>query len=159
MLGSFGSSEFGSNEFISRIEIEYEGIYQTLTNAITAFFNALATVNNFVVRYDNDPRENPTDKTWLAVRIDYGKANEADLGTDTLRVPGIFNVIIHIPIGQGIADALNIADVIAAGFRTTIVDTIINFQTPRIENVGRYEDNYLIVVICPFIVEEVSCCV
>lgn len=130
------------------------GNFENIANSITTFFNVLATTNSFVVRYDNDPRETPSSGAWMNVNVDFGDSHQAEIGVPTFRNVGIFNVRIKIPIGQGIADALTIADVVAAGFRTVIVDEIINFQTPRIENVGRVEDNYQVNVICPFQVDN-----
>lgn len=127
--------------------------FKNIANSITTFFNTLATTNNFVVRYDNDPRTTPTDKVWMNVEIDFGNSDQAEIGVSTFRNVGIFNVRIKTPIGVGSADALDVADIIADAFRTTIVDSIINFQVPRIEKVGRVEDNYQVNVICPFQVD------
>lgn len=131
-----------------------KGIYEQITNNISTYFNILAELNNLVVKYDNDLSEIFTDEIWCESRIDFGKAEEADIGTDYLRIPGVFNVIIHSLIGQGIADVLNIANIISTKFRSSIVDETINFQTPRIENVGRVEDNYQVNVICPFFADN-----
>ena len=128
--------------------------FENIANSITNYFHALAETNNWVVRYGNDPRNTPTSGAWMKVRIDFGNSDQAEIGVSTFRNAGIFNVIIYTIIGQGIADALNIADIIATGFRTTIVDETINFQTPRIENVGRVEDNWQVNVICPFFVDN-----
>ena len=128
--------------------------FKDIANSITTFFNTLAITNSFVVRYDNDPRATPTDKVWMNVEIDFGNSDQAEIGVSTFRNVGIFNARIKVPIGQGSADALHIADIIAMGFRTTIVNKIINFQFPRIENVGRVEDDYQMNVICPFFVDN-----
>lgn len=129
--------------------------YESCTNSITTFFNALAEANNFVVRYDNDLQDIP-DTPWLETRVDFGKPKQFEMRgeEDNVRYLGIFNVIVRIPIGIGSSLALNIADIIAAKFRTAIIDETINFQVPRIENVGRYEDDHLITVICPFQVDN-----
>lgn len=129
-------------------------VFEGITNSITTFFKALATAKNFVVRYDNDPRDTPTDKIWMKVGVDFGNSQQAEIGVPTFRNIGIFNIQIKTPIGIGSADALNVADIIVTAFRTTIVDEIINFQFPRIENVGRVEDNHQINVICPFQVDN-----
>lgn len=125
-----------------------------IANSITIFFDAFANINNFVVRYDNDPRDTPTSGVWMRVSTEFKDSNQAEIGIPTFRNEGSFNVKIKILLGQGIADALSIADIIAAKFRTTIVDETINFQTPRIENVGRVEDNYQVNVICPFFADN-----
>lgn len=125
-----------------------------ITNSITTFFNALAGVNNFVVRGENDPTDTPADKIWMKVNVDFGDSQQAEIGVPTFRNIGIFNVQIKTPIGIGSADALDIADIIAEKFRNKIVDEIINFQVPRIEKVGRVEDNYQVNVICPFQVDN-----
>lgn len=131
-----------------------KGIYEQIANNISTCFDILAEINNIIIRYDNDPSEISTDEIWCESRIDFGKAIEINLGINYSRIPGIFNIIIHSPIGQGIADVLNIADVVATRFRTVVVDDIINFQVPRIENVGRIENNYQVNVICPFQVDN-----
>lgn len=125
-----------------------------ITNSITTFFNALANKNNFVVRYDNDPTDTPTSGIWMKISVDFGNSQQAEIGVKTFRHIGIFNVEIKIPLGIGSADALDIADIIIAEFQTAIVDEIINFQVPRIEKVGRVEDNYQVNVICPFQVDN-----
>jgi len=130
------------------------GIYEQIANNISTCFYILAEINNLIVKYDNDFKDTPTDEIWCRPKIDFGKAKEADIGTDYLRIPGIFNVIIHSPIGRGTTDVLNIADIISTRFKTAIVDETINFQTPRIENVGRVEDNYQVNVICPFFADN-----
>jgi len=133
--------------------------FKSIANSISSFFSTLATTNNFVVRYDNDPRNTPTDKIWMNVNVDFGDSHQAEIGVPTFRHIGIFNVRIKIPIGLGVADALDIADIIVAGFKGAnglpiILDGIINFQTFRIENVGRVEDNHQVNVICPFQVDN-----
>ena len=125
-----------------------------ITNSITTFFKALADKNNFVVRYDNDPTDTPTKGTWMKVSVDFGNSQQAEIGVKTFRHIGILNVEIKIPLGIGSADALDIADIIIAEFQTTIVNSVINFQVPRIEKVGRVEDNYQVNVICPFQVDN-----
>lgn len=130
--------------------MDFEGI----ANSITTFFHALAETNNFVVRYDNDPTDTPTSGAWMDVNIDFRDSNQVEIGVPTFRNRGNFNIKIKIPIGQGIADALNIADVIVTGFRTVIVDEVINFQTPSIKNNGRFEDNWEVEVICPFFIDN-----
>jgi len=128
--------------------------FKSIANSITTFFKALTDANNLVVRYDNDPRITPTSGAWMKVSIEFKDSNQAEIGISTFRNEGSVNVEIKIPIGRGSADALSIADIIAAGFRTTIVDEVINFQTPRIENVGRVEDNYQVNVLCSFFVDN-----
>ena len=128
--------------------------FKSITNSITAFFKAIADTNNFVVIYDNDPTDTPASGAWINVGVDYGDSHQAEIGVPTFRNVGIFNARIKTKIGIGSADALDIADIIATGFRNKIVDGIINFQVPRIEKVGRVEDNFQVNVICPFQVDN-----
>jgi len=125
-----------------------------ITNSITAFFHNFAEENNFVVRYDNDPRETPVSGVWMNVSVGFGSSYQVEIGVPTFRNIGIFNVRIKVAIGGGLAGILNIADEIAEKFKTVIIDEIISFQTPRIEIVGRVEDNYQVNVICPFQVDN-----
>jgi len=144
----------GQSAISGHLTSYYPHKFAGIANSITTFFDALATTNNFVVRYDNDPGDTPTEKIWMRASIDFGDSHQAEIGIKTFRNVGIFNVQIKTPIGVGSADALDIADIIAAGFRNKIVAQIINFQVPRIEKVGRVEDNYQINVLCPFQVDN-----
>jgi len=128
--------------------------FESIANSITSFFNTLAEANNFVVRFDNDPGNTPTSKPWMKASVDFGDSRQLEIGIDSFRNVGIFNVMIYVSIGMGIADALEVADVVAAAFRTAVVDGMINFQTPKIVNVGRVEDNWQVSVICPFFADE-----
>jgi len=125
-----------------------------ITNSITAFFHTFAEENNLVVRYDNDPRETPTSGVWVNVSVVFGSSYQAEIGVSTFRNMGIFNVRIKVAIGEGLAGILNITDEIVEKFRTVIIDEVIDFQTPRIEIVGRVEDNFQVNVICPFQVDN-----
>lgn len=128
--------------------------FESIVNSITTFFNALANANNFVVRYDSDPRDTPADKAWMNISIEFKDSRQAEIGIKSFRNKGNFIVKVFISIGQGVADALSIADIIAAEFRTVVVDGTINFQTPTVRNVRRVGDNWEVDVICPFFVDN-----
>jgi hypothetical protein len=128
--------------------------FESIANSITTYFHGVATANNFVVRFDNDPRDTPADRPWIQTNVDFGDSRQFEIGVSSFRNVGIFNAMIYISIGQGIAGALSVADVIASAFRTTVIDGTINFQTPRIVNVGRVDDNWQVSVLCPFFVDE-----
>lgn len=144
----------GQSTILGILITYYPHNFAGITNNIIAFFHIFAETNNFVVRYDNDPRDTPNDKIWMNVSVNFGDSHQAEIGVPTFRNVGILDVKVKTPIGIGSAEALDIADIIAAKFRTVIVDEIINFQTPRIEIVGRVEDNFQVNVICPFQVDN-----
>lgn len=128
--------------------------FESIANSITAYFHTVATANSFIVRFDNDPRDTPENKPWMKTSVDFGDSRQFEIGVNSFRNVGIFNAVIHVSIGQGIADVLSIADIIVTAFRAVVVDGVINFQTPKITNVGRVDDNWQVNVICPFFVDE-----
>jgi len=128
--------------------------FENIANQITTYFNDLAIANNFAVRYDNDPSDTPVDKPWIETRLDFGDSRQLEIGVKSFRNVGIFNAMIHVVIGAGIAKALEMADIIAEAFRTAVISSVVNFQTPKIVNVGRIGSDWQINVICPFFVDE-----
>jgi hypothetical protein len=114
---------------------------------------ALATANSFVVRYENDPTDTPTDEIWMEVKVDFGNSNQITIGVKQFRNPGILTVMIKSKTGKGSAPALAVADTIVDWFRANIISQV-HFQTPRIEKVGRVDDDYQVNVICPFFADE-----
>lgn len=132
-------------------EIRLLGFYEIVTNAITKYFDNFATSNGIAVHYDNDPTESPVDQVWCKIHVDFGEKIITGIGQEVLsRVVGILNIIIYSPIGIGVANALNIVDIVTSGFRLIIIDTAIKFQVPKIRRIGRVEDNYQVNVLCPF---------
>lgn len=131
------------------------GFYESLINQITAHFQDIADINNLTVRYENDPRSTPTDGLWCNCNIDFGNAEQSELGITSFRHIGNFVIRIKNPIGLGTNELLQTADIIVTAFRTTDLNRII-FNVPRIRNVGRIDDNHQVNVICPFFSDKVS---
>ena len=124
--------------------------FESLANSITTFFQALATINSYTVRYDDDPRSTPTSGLWCEVSVDFGDSQQKEIGIESFREVGNLTVMIKQEAGLGLNGLLVVADVIAAAFRTITVDNAIIFKVPRIIKNGRIEDNYQVTVICPF---------
>lgn len=127
--------------------------FELITNKITSGFKILATANSFVVRYENDPTDTPGDDTWIKVSVDFGTSNQIATGVKQFRNPGNLTIEIKSKIGKGSAPALSVADIIVEWCRAEVINGV-NFFTPRIEKVGRVEDDYQVNVICPFYMDE-----
>ena len=127
--------------------------FQSITNAITTYFNAIAATNNLIVIWSNDPTDTPASGLWLEFNIDFGTSEQKELGINSYRNPGNVTIRIKGEIGKGESDVLAKADIIATAFRRVDVSDII-FRVPRIVKVGRVDDNYQINVICPFFVDN-----
>lgn len=127
--------------------------FKSIANNITGYFKQVASANSLIVRYDDDPRDTPTDDLWMGVSVNFGTSEQITTGIKQFRTPGNFEVKIYQPVGSGISNLLETADIVAGAFRTEII-TNVNFQTPRVVNVGREGDNYQVNVICPFFVDE-----
>jgi len=131
------------------------GFYEASTNSITTYFeDYVVTPNSLVARYSNDPTETPTEDLWCDADVEFGATNIIATGRQSMRVVGSFNIEVHTPLGIGIADGLEISDIIASGFRTTIVDSNIKFKTPSVKRLGRVGDNYDFRVACPFSIDR-----
>ncbi len=130
------------------------GFYERTANQITTYFQGIADTNSFVVRFDNDPRDTPADDVWYLASVDFGVANQHELGTTTsFRVVGNFSVRSQNITGAGIGVLLENSDTITAAFRAINVDRII-FGIPRINNTGRIGDNFQINITCPFMIDK-----
>lgn len=130
------------------------GFYESINNQITSYFQDVASTNNFVARYENDPRSAPTDNIWCKSLVDFGRANQHELGiSSTFRVAGNFSVRVINAIDLGVGESLEKADVIATAFRSGDLGRII-FRVPRVTKIGRIGDNHWINVTCPFFVDK-----
>ncbi len=130
------------------------GFYERTANQITTYFQGIADTNSFVVRFDNDPRPTPTDDVWYLASVDFGVANQHELGTTTsFRVVGNFSIRSQDAIGTGMGVLLENSDTITTAFRAKNVSRII-FGIPRINNTGRIGDNFQINITCPFMVDK-----
>jgi hypothetical protein len=130
------------------------GFYERTANQITSYFQGVADTNSFVVRFDNDPRTTPDGDVWYLASVDFGVANQHELGTTTsFRVVGNFSIRSQDTIGAGMGALLENSDTITTAFRATNVGRII-FGIPRINNTGRIGDNFQINITCPFVIDK-----
>ncbi len=130
------------------------GFYERTANQITTYFQGIADTNSFVVRFDNDPRDTPADDVWYLASVDFGVANQHELGTtSSFRVVGNFSIRSQDAIGTGMGVLLENSDTITTAFRAKNVSRII-FGIPRINNTGRIGDNFQINITCPFMVDK-----
>ncbi len=119
--------------------------YTTLTNTITTAFQDFADANNYVVRYDNDPRDTPDGLPWLGLSVEFDATASRDFGQRELsnnvyRTTGMLRVTITDDIGKGLYQALEIADVIEAQFSNTKIADVL-FRTAMVIKRGRTSDN------------------
>ena len=122
---------------------------------MTINFQAFADTNSLTVRYDNDPRPIPTSGLWCECNVDFGIANQSELGVDKFRNIGNLVIKIKNATGLGSGELLGTADLIADSYRSVDVANAI-FGTPRIRKIGRVEDNSQVNVICPFFADKVG---
>ena len=127
--------------------------FQNLTNLITAYLQNICDVNNYIIRYDNDPRDTPTDDLWLKASIDFGNSEQAELGIDSFRNYGNLIITIKSSIGLGTAELFETAVIIIDAFNTIDIDNI-TFRVPSILDKSRVEDNWEFEIICPFYIHE-----
>jgi len=128
--------------------------FQSLANSINTYFAAVAAANEYVVRYDDDPRATPTSGLWLEIAIDFGDSQQKEIGINSYRNIGNLTVRIKQEAGLGISSLLAAADIIATAFKSTDVDSSVIFNVPRIAKNGRVDDNYQVTVTCPFHYDE-----
>jgi len=127
--------------------------FKEISNLITTNFNTLATANNWTVRYDNDPRDTPNNVNWLKININFGDSSQYEIGVQSYRIVGIFTIQIFTKIGVGIADGLDIANIIVDNFTNLVLDNGIRFSVPDIKNVGRDGNLWQINVNCNFVID------
>lgn len=147
------SSSSDAVGFLIVIFIPVVDFYESLVNQITSYFQDIADANNLVVRYDDDLRVAPTEDLWCEFNIDFGEAEQSEIGIDSFRNVGNFNIRIKNSIGLGTGELLEKADLIANSFKSIDVNRII-FRVPRIRNVGRIRDDFQVNVICPFFIDN-----
>lgn len=127
--------------------------FKQIVNSITTHLQNVCDINNYTIRYDDDPRATPTSGLWLECNVDIGNSEQKELGINSFRNIGNLVVKIKKESGSGLSDLLAAADIIAIAFRVVNVGDII-FKVPRIVKVGRVEDNYQINVVCPFFIDN-----
>ena len=114
--------------------------YAELANTITTAFQVFADLNSYVVRYDNDPRDTPTDDVWLEVSVEFDSTESRDIATPKYRTTGMLRVTITDNIGKGIYQVLAVSDLIEVQFSNTKITDVL-FRTAIISKRGRTSDN------------------
>jgi len=148
------SSSVGISNVLGKIYIPI-GFYESLVNQLTSYFQDIANINNLIIRYDNDLRATPAENLWCEYNIDFSNAEQSEIGIDSFRNVGNFNVKIKNKIGLGIGELSEKTDIIATAFRRKNLNRII-FEVPKVRNVGRINDDYQMNVICPFFVDKIG---
>lgn len=131
--------------------------YEAQDNAIrTRFSTQWALGSNHPVAYPNAELANkPADDVWLRFSVQDGGAAQismGDPGNNFHRHTGIVTVMIFTPLNQGDAEALQVADEVAAIFRGWQDPTTrVFFRTPPfVRRIGEDGKWYHVNVLCPF---------
>ena len=128
--------------------------FKNIVNSITAYFQDVANRNFLIVRFDNDPRATPTDNLWCKVSINLDNSMQKEIGINSYRNIGDFTIEIYNSIKIGQSPILRIIDRIVKQFTQETINDSVKFQTPKVKNIGRINDNYQINVVCPFYVDN-----
>lgn len=123
--------------------------FQSTANSINTYLQTVADTNGYVIRYDNDSRDTPTDALWLEATISFGDSHQKELGINSYRNFGDLIITIKNSIKLGIGELLGVADIIGAAFKSIDIGIII-FRVPSIKNNGRVNDNWEVEITCPF---------
>lgn len=130
--------------------------YEAQDNALrTRFSTQYALGTNHPVAYPNAEFTQPVDSPWLRFVVQDTEARQAsmgDPGNNFYRHPGLVTVMIFTPLNQGDAEALQIADEVAAIFRNWQDPTTRVFfrRPPYVRRVGAESKWYHVNVLCPF---------
>lgn len=122
-----------------------------LHNLIRARFQTeVADVRNLATVYDNDPTSPPTDGSiWCRLTILRAESRRITCGVRQYRESGRIVASLFGPVGRGDADLLELADGVAAAFRSQQASGI-RYLTPSVVPVGQSQGEYQINVVCPF---------
>ncbi|KKN70962.1 hypothetical protein LCGC14_0425640 [marine sediment metagenome] len=156
LAGVLGGSVVATSSTAGQLSVAQRtiGFYERTANQITSYFQGIADTNSFVVRFDNDPRTTPADDVWYLASVDFGVANQHELGTtSSFRVVGNFSIRSQDALGTGIGALLENSDTITTAFRAINLGRI-TFGIPRINNTGRIGDNFQVNITCPFMIDK-----
>lgn len=131
-----------------------------LHNTIRARFKALvadAIEGGLPTQYDNDGAfEKPDDSRWCRFTVLLGDSFQSELGSArTTRTAGVAIAQVFVPVGQGDAEALDVADGIEPHFRQVTADGVV-WKTPRTKTVGRDGAWWQVNVTCPFHADAIT---
>lgn len=129
--------------------------FQVIINNITTYLQDIADSIGLPIRYDNDPRETPTENLWCEASIDFDDSKQKAIGAiNSYRNAGNLVIKIHHSVGKGVWFLLRIVDRLVARFTEKTINDSVKFQIPKVRNVGRESDDYEFNIICPFYVDN-----
>lgn len=124
--------------------------FAATANSLTGYYQTeVETGQTLTSIYENQEKASPDEGKWADVFIQWGSSAQIEIGILRYRTNGIFTVELHNDISLGVGDLLELADIIAAKFRGTVIDAV-HMEVPRIVNVGRVGKSYQVNVLCPF---------
>ena len=124
--------------------------FVSLANSIITAFEDVADSNGFEARYDNDPDDTPSSGLWCEVSVNFGSADQKEIGVNSFRDIGSLDIKIRNDTRLGIGAQLSLIDIIVLAFSDVLVDNIVLFRTAEVKKIGRIDDNYEIDITCPF---------
>ena len=112
---------------------------------------ALSAYSALPVSYPNLKFTPPSNSEWLRVQLEPADSHTASLsaGMQRFRSVGLLVIGVFIPVGESNADALAIADAIAAFYRGATLSGL-SLQAPSISRVGSAQGFYQYNVIVPY---------
>lgn len=101
--------------------------------------------------WPNAPFAFTEDAQWCDVQVLPGESFRATTGgtTSRYRTPGLLQIDVYTPSGEGAAAAMATADTIADAFRGVTASDIV-YLTPSVEQRGRQDRWWLVSVRCAF---------
>jgi len=112
-----------------------------IENAIRTRFHEQVETSLYTV-YDNQDKQAPTDNSmWCRLSIRPGSVLRTTVGVKEYRYVGVIFAQLFGPLGTGDGDLMEMAESIAAVFRSQTVSGV-TYLTPRIEKVGQGAQQY-----------------
>ena len=106
-------------------------------------------------QYDNDDSfTKPESAPWCRFTVLQGETAQVTAGGfKRFRQPGVAIAQIFVPVGEGGARALQIADQVKLAFRSVTAAGVI-YKSPSAENMGRRGGEWQVNVNCPFFADD-----
>ena len=99
------------------------------------FIDAIATPQDLIARYDNQPDLEREDALWCRFSVAQGSGEE-EIGRGLTSTVGVAASVILAPLGSGSAAALALADAIASAQRAKTISGI-RYGSPTLTRAGR----------------------
>ena len=130
-----------------------------IQNAIrTRFKTLVADVRNLPTQYDNHAFDNPDNKLWCRLTINFGDSSQKSFGNTgnrRFRNIGVVTAQLFGPLGVGDKTISETAVAIKAAFRG-VSDSSVVYRTPSIKRIGRVGSKWQINVNCPFYADDIG---